>query len=268
MNYFLSIIFTVLAFQTDAQLPIYYAELVKGSINVDKKPLKSRSLLYSNDVITVGNNHSEVTLVNAEAEYVVLSRKGKYKVSDLDNMKVKAPGITEKYFHLVWEELFQPHKDFSKYTISNMGTWGGVTRGSCSIGKFPFHNMILKDSVLLFKWDSVPNAKAYRFTIKNENKSDILRLVVQNTQISVDMSLYLQTNQFYYWNVESEPTRCKQFPDYKISVVTSTQYQSMINQVLGSINKSDKYELTAAELLNDLGLYEAAAEYIKKAAAQ
>jgi hypothetical protein len=260
----------VLPLLSHGQFPIYYIELVRGDVSIYhdniRVPLKPRTLLYRNDVIRINNSRSEVTLVNRQAEFVVLNKKGKYKMADLEKINVKAVGVTEKYFHLVWEELLQPHKDYTKYNVMNMGSWGGVSRGSCSIGKFPFPDMVLTDSNIVFKWDSLLNTTGYRFTIKNESKADIVRLSVRDTQISVDMSVLHSPSGQFYWSVTGETAPCSPMPDYKFTVATKEAYQTMTNQVLTFIEKTGNYQLKAAELLAQKGLYEAAAECIKKAA--
>ena len=272
MKYLVCVTLIVLPLLSIAQLPIYYTELVKGDVGVyhdnTSGPVKPRSLIYLNDIIRIKDDRSEITLVNNRAEYVVLNKKGNYKVSDLKKMNEKTIGVTTKYFHLVWKELLQPHKDYTKYNVTNMGSWGGVTRGNCSLGHFPFPDMILTNQIIIFKWDSIFNTDGYQFTIKDATKTDVMRLSVRDNQISVDMSLLSSKNGEFYWNVNRETTPCKSLPDYKFTVVTKDEYQAMADQALSSIVKTGKEHLKAAELLERRGLYEAAAESIKRAAAE
>src|ERR1700741_1588032 len=157
----------------EGQMPEYYSYLVKGQVQYKKakaKPLAlaPKTLLFREDVVILPKGQkAELTLVDKNSNYIVISDPGTYKVSELPKKPhQESESITAKYFHLVWEELFQPKKDFSTFKKRNLAAIsGGVSRGDCDVLKTPVNETIVGNADLVFAWKDFSSDSLYTFIL-------------------------------------------------------------------------------------------------------
>ena len=276
MKYFTSMIIFLMPFFLLAQQQGYLVDLIKGEVLIkknNKKPVRlmPRSRLSAGDVIIIQRDSVEVTIakIDKEAEYLKVSKKGNYKLSDLfKTSSNRATGIMEKYFHFLWEHLIYPGKDLSKLNSSDLGSWGGVVRAGCSLGKFPYNDMVLSSEKIVFQWKHVKTETEYKIKITDEEKNDLIQLSVRDTQVVINSRFFLKEQKsIFYWSVNTLNDLCKPAPEYKCIILSKEEYEKEIGEILKTINESEQtaYKLKAAELLKQKGFYEAATEYLKKA---
>lgn len=261
---------------SEAQLPEYYVDLIKGDITVKNSkgrsrpvPLKARSLVFKEDIITLKNDSAELTLVNKAALYIVLNKKGSYPVTDLINKpKQKSAGLTEKYFQLVWEQLENPSKTIKSGLEHMIGSWGGVNRGSCNMGMLPFDNWTAFADSVKFKWRHSAPDLDYTLTLMDENFNPVLECAVRDTQIVLKSTgLLTETRSVYYWKVQNTSKPCSEVSGNKLTWLSKDEYETQTRQLIGTVknNGTKWYYFDLANLMFSNHFYELAAEYLVRA---
>jgi len=274
------LILIIVSSKVFAQEPEYYSYLVKGQVQYKKakaKPssLAPKTLLYSDDAIILpkGKN-AEVTLVDKKSNYIIISTPGTYKVADLPQKAHKEPeSITGKYFHMVWEELFQPQKDFSRFKKRNLpGITGGVSRGDCDVLKGPFNESVLGNSDITFTWRNFSADALYSFVLSDEKNIEVLRLKVRDTQLILNGAAWLtQPRNHYYWKVTAANSSCTAFPNNDLRLWSNKEIMQRVNEIKSSVpNNGDAtlYHVSVAELLEKENLFEEANKYYLSALEQ
>ena len=270
----LSILILIIAsIKVSAQEPEYYSYLVKGQVQYKKakaKPLNlvPKTLLYSEDAIILpkGKN-AEVTLVDKKSNYITISTPGTYKVSDLPQKSHKEPeSITGKYFHMVWEELFQPQKDFSRFKKRNLsGVTGGVSRGDCDVLKWPFNEAVLGNGDITFTWKNFATDPLYSFVLSDEKNNEVLRVRVRDTQLILNSTAWLKgPRNRYYWKVTSSNSSCTALPSNDLRLWSNKEITQRLNEIKSSVmNNGDAtlYHIQIAELLVKENMFEEANKY-------
>ncbi len=259
----------------NAQLPEYFIDLYMGDVQVikpGKKPvaIKARMLVFPEDKLILKKEDARVTLVNKEQQYIVLNKKGNYKVAELSGIpRQKTTGITEKYFHLVWEELLDPGQSKSSATFKNIaGSWGGVSRGTCDFSGIPADNTAAAGTDLEFRWPTMDSTKRYRFTLFDAGNNTVLELVIRDTMLVLSNKNFLrQGENMYYWHIESVEAPCGETPKNKLVWLSSAEYQRKTDELIRMIKADDNthYNLEICKALADNGFYELALVYFKKA---
>jgi len=274
------LILIIVSSKVFAQEPEYYSYLVKGQVQYKKakaKPssLAPKTLLYSDDAIILpkGKN-AEVTLVDKKSNYIIISAPGTYKVADLPQKAHKEPeSITGKYFHMVWEELFQPQKDFSRFKKRNLpGITGGVSRGDCDVLKGPFNESVLGDVDITFSWRNFSSDQLYTFLLIDEELNEVLRLKIRDSQIILNSGAWRRRQiARYYWKVISSNSTCTDFPTYEFQLWTDKEITEKVNNIKASVaNNGDTtlYHIQIAELLEKQNMFDEANKYYLSALEQ
>ena len=263
----------IITTKVSAQEPEYYSYLVKGQVQYKKakaKPsrLPPKTLLYSEDAIILpkGKN-AEVTLVDKKSNYIIISTPGTYKVADLPQKAHKEPeSITGKYFHMVWEELFQPQKDFSKFKKRNLpGITGGVSRGDCDVLKGPFNESVLSNSDITFTWRNFSADALYSFVLSDEKNNEVLRVKVRDTQLILNSAAWLTgPRNHYYWKVTASNSSCTAFPSNDLWLWSGKEIIQRVNEIKASVSNSGDtslYHIQIAELLERENMFDEARKY-------
>jgi len=267
------LILIIVSLRVAAQEPEYYSYLVKGQVQYKKakaKPLSlaPKTLLYNGDAIILpkGKN-AEVTLVDKKSNYITISTPGTYKIADLPQKTHKEPeSITGKYFHMVWEELFQPQKDFSRFKKRNLsGVTGGVSRGDCDVLKWPFNEAVLGNGDITFAWKNSSTDLLYSFVLTDEKNNEVLRVKVRDTQLILNSAAWLTSprNQ-YYWKVTSSNSSCTAFPNNDLRLWSNKEIMQRVNEIKSSVpNNGDAtlYHIQVAELLAKENMYDEVNKY-------
>lgn len=267
------ILFILIGHHVDGQMPEYYSYLVKGQVQYKRAKAKAltlppKTLLFQEDLIILPKGKkAELTLVDKNSNYIVLSDPGTYKVSELPKKPHKqSESITGKYFHLVWEELFQPKKDFATFKKSNLAAIsGGVSRGDCDVLKGPLNETIAGSGDITFAWRNFGNDPLYTFVLSDEKNKELLRLKVRDTQLILNSSSLLnESKNRYFWKVSSINSSCTAFPSNELRVWSNKELTQKLNEIKSSVtNIGDTilYHLTVAELLEKENMFDEANKY-------
>ena len=254
----------------DGQMPEYYSYLVKGQVQYKKakaKPLTlaPKTLLFREDVIILPKGKkAELTLVDKNSNYIVISNPGNYKVSELTQKPhQESESITAKYFHLVWEELFQPKKDFATFKKRNLAVVsGGVSRGDCDVLKAPFNETKVSSGDVLFTWKNFSSDPLYTFVLSDDRNNEVLRLKLRDTQLILNSTSFIKDR--YYWKVISPSSNCTAFPNYEIHFWSSKHIAQRVEEVKSLVkNTGDTtlYHLQVAELLEYENMFDEVNKY-------
>ncbi len=270
MRRFAFILFIFIWNNVDGQMPEYYSYLVKGQVQYKKakaKPLTltSKTLLFREDIIILPKGKkAELTLVDKNSNYIVISNPGTYKVSELTQKPHKeSESITAKYFHLVWEELFQPKKDFATFKKRNLAVVsGGVSRGDCDVLKAPFNEAKVTNGDVLFTWKNFSSDPLYTFVLSDDRNNEVLRLKLRDTQLILNSTSLIRDR--YYWKVISPSSNCTAFPNYEIQFWSGKHIAERVEEIKSLVeNTVDTtfYHLQVAELLEYENMFDEVNKY-------
>jgi hypothetical protein len=210
----LSMLCLIAGFITKAQLPEYYVYLIKGratikEINGKTLKVKQHHLLHHDDILRLKTG-AELTLVDKDANFILLKSAGNYKVDTLYNKNIRNPeSITKKYLKLLWHELLEPTEDyavFKKESLTELS--GGVSRGGkkCDNLIFPINGLKISEDTIHFVWLQTNHSGIYNFTISDE-KGKKLELPVSDTRYIVKTSaIFGQQTGKYCWLVKGIET--------------------------------------------------------------
>ena len=269
------ILFLLVSNSVDGQMPEYYSYLVKGQVQYKKakaKPisLAPKTLLFKEDVIILPKGKkAEITLVDKNSNYIVISNPGTYKVSELPQKPhQESESITAKYFHLVWEELFQPKKDFATFKKRNLAVVsGGVSRGDCDVLKAPVNETVAGQGDILFSWKNFSTDPLYIFVLSDEKNIEVLRLKVRDTQLILNTAPWLiSPKNRYYWKVVSNNSSCTAFPNNELRLWSNKEIGQRVNEIKSSVqNNGDTtlYHLQVAESLEKENMFDEVNKYYK-----
>jgi len=269
------ILFILIWNNVDGQMPEYYSYLVKGQVQYKRakaKPLTlaPKTLLFREDVIILPKGKkAELTLVDKNSNYIVLSNPGTYKVAELPQKPhQESESITAKYFHLVWEELFQPKKDFATFKKRNLAVVsGGVSRGDCDVLKTPRNETIVGNTDLVFAWKNFSADPIYTFILSDEKNNEVLHLKVRDTQLILNTASWLiSPKNGYYWKVLSTNSSCTAFPTHELRLWSGKEISQRVNEIKSSVkNTGDTslYHLQVAELLEKENMFDEVNKYYK-----
>jgi hypothetical protein len=224
-----------------AQLPEYYVFLVKGDVtllkpNKKSEKVKQKHLLFKDDVLAIPLN-SEVTLVNKDANYIVLNTPGTIKVSELGKKTHDSyTGVTKKYMHLVWHELLDPGYDYSKFKQQNLGgTWGGASRGipPCPKLIFPVNGLKTSMDSVKFRWTKTSPAASYTFYIYDDNVVEIGKIEAGDTVKTIDLKQALKLGPGkYYWLVKSSEGGCEDEEPNYFELMTGEDEAALVSSII------------------------------------
>ena len=245
-----------------AQLPEYYVYLVKGDITVQKpnkktEKIKQKQLLFKEDILTLTKN-SEVTLVNKDANYLVLNTPGTIRASELGKKTHDSyTGVTKKYMNLVWHELLDPDYDLTKFKQQNLGgVWGGVSRGeACNNLIFPINGLKTSMDSVMFKWHKTSQTPDYTFYIYDGMGAEVVKMQVRDTIKTINLKQILSSRPGkYYWLVKSNDGSCEEeVPLYfefmsrkdEAALVESLIQQVQYDDLISALDKLDRLEKNA-----------------------
>ncbi len=258
-----------------AQMPEYFVDLYIGSVQIlkpGKKPVqvKNRTLLFREDKILLKKDGDQVTLLNKEAEYLILNKKGVYSIADLTGFpRRKSAGITKRYAELVLEELLRPSSIGDNARLKNIaGSNGGVDRGACDFVGGPENNIATADQELEFSWMPIDSTVHYRFSLLDEHNNELLGIMIRDTVFRLSNNHWLpEPENNYYWQVKSVENDCGDMPKYKLNWLTDVGYAKKSEELIKSVNKNNytHYNLEICKILYDNGFYKLATTYFKKA---
>ena len=208
----LCLLILVTCIVSKAQFPEYYVYSIKGTATIKQTNgkavnVKQHGLLYKQDILVLKTG-TELTLVDIKSNFIVLSRAGNYKVTDLKtDSNSKRDGLSKKYLKLIWNELLAPGKDytvFKKESLTELS--GSPSRGNkkCDNLIFPVDSMKTSEDTNYFKWRQTNDSGVYNFIIIDpEGKK--LELPVRDTQYTVRMSeAFGQQTGKYCWLVKGK----------------------------------------------------------------
>ena len=242
-----------------AQIPEYYVYLVKGDVMVQKpgkksEKIKQKYLIFKDDILLLPKN-AEVTLVNKDANYVVLNSPGLVKAKDLEKKTHDSyTGVTKKYMNLVWHELLDPDYDLTKFKKQNLGgVWGGASRGEdCNNLIFPINGLKTSSDSMKFKWHKTTSSSSYTFYIYDDSGSEIVKMETSDTVKLVDIRKALKSKPGkYYWLIKGNDKGCEEeVPLYfelmsredESTLIASLIPQTQDDDLISQLEKLDKLE--------------------------
>ena len=273
MKYILTLLLVSFTLRGEAQSPLFFVDLIKGDVVVrhDKKnteKVKVRSVIFKNDIITIANDQSELTLVDTYNKSTVLSKKGTYSVNDL----LKAPfqqsaGITSKYFSMVWKELSNPSKGVRAGLKDMVSSWGGVERGGCAWHLAPFDGWTTYDDSIRFSWASTSPDLYYGFTLFDEANDVVMEVSVRDTQIVIWRYAWVKSaRNAYGWRINGTRESCNEDHTNQFFWVTKEEYDRATREIIDQVvdDGSARHNLEIAERLLAKNYYQLAASYLQK----
>jgi hypothetical protein len=271
MKYLLILTFLVPVLQSRAQLPNYYVYLVHGYATITKPgtkplPVKQHQLVFKNNILVLKKD-AEITLVDRDANFLILNKAGTYKGDKLTENAAKKNnnGITAKYLTLLFHELLDPNEDFEKFKSENIaGVWGGVSRGhDCGNRIFPVNGLKSSTGSIIFRWHKTSPSSRYSLVIyKDEHDSTVI--AVKDTLMSVNINETLHPRPGkYYWTVTSNDGACEDRVPVLFEILTPDDEQKLTGQpVINEDGKSVETQLLQIDKLDENGfIYAAMARY-------
>jgi hypothetical protein len=259
MKKFSIILLLAIGQQCLAQLPDYYVYLVTGEATIAKpaaKPvvIKQKQLVYKNDIIVL-KKATELTMVDKDANFIVLNTAGTFKGSELIKKATKKAndGITSKYLKLLFHELLDPNQDFEKLKKENIaGVWGGVSRGDdCGNMLFPVIGLKTSSDTIVFKWRKTSLLSDYTFVIYDGTGKELARMHVKDTSKLVSIRETLQGKPGkYFWRVTSEDGICEDEVPIYFDILTSDNEKKLVDQLVPAMgNQSLEMQLQQIDKL-------------------
>ena len=256
----------------EAQFPEYHVFLVSGNVKISKpgaKPvaIKQNGFVFKDQVITI-TEKSELTLSDKNRNFYVLKTPGVYKAKDLSKVNnYRVPGVTEKYLTLVWNELFNTHHDYSKFTKTNIaGVYGGVSRGSdCNNLLFPVADLKTAEDSLHFTWRSTSTNKEYTFSLYNQKGTEIINRIVSDTSLTLSLKQKLGLEPgSYYWKIKSLNGLCEDDVPVSFEII-SRDNQKKAMDLIANGNEGDNVpsQLATIDKLEKAGMVPAARRYFQ-----
>lgn len=256
-----------------AQFPEYHVFLVSGSVESNRpgaKPvaLKQNAFIFKDQVIIL-KDKAELTLSDKNKNFYVLRTPGTYKAKDLPKIvNYRVPGVTEKYLTLVWNELFNTHHDYSKFTKSNVaGVYGGVSRGSdCNNLLFPIADLKTSEDSLHFNWLKTSMEADYTFSLYNQEGKEMLTQSVADTQLILGLKTKLDLQPgTYYWKVKSANGKCEDDVPVSFEIITGENEKKAAGLIVnGNIDDNLPAQLASIDKLEKAGLISAAAKHFEE----
>ncbi|HVU95451.1 MAG TPA: CHAT domain-containing tetratricopeptide repeat protein [Puia sp.] len=218
MRYYIFLLLIALKLQGMAQLPDYIVYTVTGNATMGRpgqKPgkIKQNQYVFRNTTIVV-EGAAEVTLVDKDANYIVLNKPMTYSHADLIHLGSRRmiDGMTKKYLDFLYRELLDPNEDLESFSKKNIASaWGGIHRDvECGNRIFPPNGYKSSSNLIPFKWHTTSPDSAYVLSIYNEMGDTIASLSVSDTMqtISADEALSGKAGKFF-WRVKSRTGTCE-----------------------------------------------------------
>ena len=241
MKYLLSIMLFTVVGQSQAQLPDYYVYLISGSAGIVKPgakaiEIKQNQLLYKSDVLVLKKG-TEITLVDKEANFLVLNTAGTFKTAELikKGSKKNNEGLTGKYLKLLFHELLDPNHDFEKFKKENIaGVWGGVSRSDgCGNRIFPINGLKTSVTSITFRWYKTSPSANYLFVIYNVEGKELVKMNVKDTLQPFNIAEILQGNSGkFLWRVTSEDGTCEDEVPIYFDLLTAENEKKQSDQLI------------------------------------
>jgi hypothetical protein len=276
MKYLIICSFLLLPFYTSAQLPQAFVYTIIGEAtslhNGKQAVLKQGSYIFYGDII-LAKNKAVITLLNDERKFIVVNKPGKYAYEELlKTISGKVIGITEAYFKLLWKEFFSPQSQLRASPQAIGMATGGASRGLCDFLINPPTSIKTGDDTLFFRWNALPDAKAYKFTIKKGGDEEIINIITKDTSLTLlKRGLIAEDSNTYYWGIVPEPVSngCNGSLN-NFTVFTLREMQKQVNRIVNSVQPDTDlflYNITISNLLGMSGWQEEAYQYYLKAMA-
>lgn len=255
-----------------AQFPDFHVFLVRGNVEVSSpsaKPvaLKQKAFIFKDQTIFV-KEKSEITLSDKNKNFYVLRIPGVYQAKDLIKINnYRVPGVTEKYLTLVWNELFNTHHDYSKFTKSNVaGVYGGVSRGiDCNNLLFPIADLKTSEDSLHFIWIKTSPKSNYTFSIYDREGKELVNRKVVDTQLilSLKKELKLEPGN-YYWKIKGEEAACEDDVPVSFEILSRENEQKALDLIVSDFHGNDlPSQFASIEKLEKAGLITGARQYFQ-----
>lgn len=268
-------VFILLTGAGEVEFPKFTVHLVKGVATL-KKPaakvvaIKQKDLVFSEDLIEIKKDNTEIHLIDKDGNFVVLTKKGKYKAGDIKNAEIrKNTGIIKKYFHLLWEDSFHPEPS-DRVSVKNIGgASGGVERGDddCQLIVLPVNGEATSADTIRFAWHA-GKTNTYSFVLLNEEGVEAMNLVLHDTSlIALAPGWRTGARTSYYVSVREAGVNCSTSSKSRFYLVDKEQEKKEIAALLKQVNNDDPllYNLQVADILEKNGFFQEAKNYIAKA---
>jgi len=259
-----------------AQRPQCYVYTITGDaflFNKGKRVhLIQGNLIFHNDTIAV-NRSCSLTLLDQNNKFIIVDHPGKYTYEDLQKtLNVKPTGITQKFFHFIWEDLLKPNSE-NIATPSKVvgGIVGGAKRGTCNPDMLePIDNSKIANDTILFSWAHLPEVNSYQVVLDDSEGNEFINMITRDTSFEIlTRNLLRSEATSYSWKIVAigrSANDCK----YSFTVVTPSEKQKNIDLLVNDIkNDNDDflYYLKISDTLAKNGWYEEAVQYYNKAKA-
>jgi hypothetical protein len=269
-------IFLLLVIMKDAgaQLRGGYVYTIIGDASVltRGKPtqLKQGTFISQTDTIILKRSAS-LTLLDYNNKFIMISQPGKYNYSDLQkSLDIRPTGITEKYFHFVWEDLFKPGAE-SGPVSSNIigGAVGGAKRGSCASYLIaPADGLKVDNDTIQFRWHNLPGVAIYQLGLYDSVGNEFINIIVKDTSVSfLKRNLLRGEMSLYHWTLMANG-HLRDDCSSDFIVVSEYQRDNQIQMLTNNVSRtSDEfiYYLQLSETLAQNGWYNKAADCLNKA---
>jgi len=268
--------FLVITNDVAAQSPPCYVYTVIGDASIltrgKSTQLKQGAVIFDTDTILLKKS-AALTLLDRSNKFIVINQPGKYTYPDLQkSLDVRSTGITEKYFHFIWEDLLKPVAKRNVVSSDIIGgAVGGADRESCpSFLMGPANGSKIADDTILFRWHRVPGVTRYQLALDDSVQGEFMNIIVSDTVISLlQRNLLKGEKTLYHWRVTTA-RRSTDACSYNFTAVSESAKDAEIQMLANKVLRTEDeilYYLQLSDILAQHGWYNEAAGYLNNAKA-
>jgi hypothetical protein len=257
-----------------AQLPRCYVYTIIGDASVLRNhklnSLKQGDFIFDADTIVLKKSAS-LNLLDYDNKFIMITSPGKYTYPDVQKSLDKKPtGITEKYFHFVWEHLLWPSSENRPVPSTLIGgAVGGAKRGDCPSTLIdPSDGAKVGNDTIRFRWRHVAGAAVYQLVLEDSVGGEFMNVIVKDTSISLlKRNLLKGEITLYHWKLLAGK-RLREDCSNDFTVVSQSEEDKEIQILTNKVAKTNDeflYYLQLSEVMAQNGWYDQAADYLKKA---
>lgn len=244
----------------------------KSQVTRDGKTilLQMGSLIYNTDQLLVGKG-SYLMLLGKTNRYYEILKPGKYTYADIEKkVEEKPTGITDKFFHLLWEDLIH-HESGATVTGNKIGAAvGGPIRDldSCITLTEPTNIYHTSADTIRFAWEPVKDAGNYGFILCAKGGREIMHIVTSDTSlVLLKMPLLNGSMSTYTWKVITRNRGCT-LATHEFTLYNSEKETEKAEALASLVEKEDNpliYYLRVSQVLAEQGWLSKSLEYYNKA---
>lgn len=240
--------------------------------NNKPKQLKQYQQIFSNDVIHV-KKATIIELIDIDGQSVTINQPGSYNYKTLkQNLKEKPNNIVAKFFNMLWDDFFRPPPERIPVTEKSIGiVSGGSPRGNCNSMIDPLDKSKLCEDTITFRWHPVIGYSSYQFTLEDEQRNEILNIILKDTVIIfLKRGLLKDVSNAYSWKVIAEQSQlvsCAQVFN-SFTIAAKSERDRQVNEIIAETARNTDEFIFYMNISKNLALkgwHHESFEYYKKA---